>query len=193
VDLSRTVGWFTSHFPVRLTLAGGSDTGAEIKAVKEQLRGVPNHGIGYGLLRYMSGNAELGARLAAQPRPEVLFNYLGNFDQVLDDSSLFRMRHESPGSDRSLKHEREFLFEVNAYVLGGRLHAHWTYSSQLHRRETVERLAARFVAALRELIDYCRTAETTGHTPSDFRRSKLSQTELDHVLAKLRAASQRPV
>jgi amino acid adenylation domain-containing protein/non-ribosomal peptide synthase protein (TIGR01720 family) len=193
VDLSRTVGWFTSLFPVRLTLPGGPDTGAEIKAVKEQLRGVPNHGIGYGLLRHAGGDAEVARRLEALPRAEVLFNYLGNFDQSAGDESPFRMRRESPGSERSLKHGREFLFEVNAYVLGGRLHADWTYGSKLHRRETVEGLASRFVESLRSLIDYCRTAETTGHTPSDFRRSKLNQAELDHVLAKLRAVGEKPV
>ncbi|MEZ4868990.1 MAG: amino acid adenylation domain-containing protein [Caldilineaceae bacterium] len=82
LDLSRTVGWFTTLFPVLLSLAptAADDTGALIKSVKEQLRHIPQHGIGYGLLRYL--NPATGAALAALPKAEVLFNYLGQFDDL---------------------------------------------------------------------------------------------------------------
>ena len=73
-DLSRTAGWFTSIHPVRLD-AGNATGGAAIKAVKEQLRAVPDGGIGYGLLRY--GGGEAAAELAAAPPAQIAFNYLG--------------------------------------------------------------------------------------------------------------------
>lgn len=192
VDLSRTVGWFTALFPVRVTLPGNADAGTELKAIKEQLRGVPNHGTGYGLLRYLSGNAQLVAQLERLPQPDVLFNYFGNLDQVLPASSLFSVCRQPLEHDRSLKTGRAFLLEVNAYVIDGQFTAEFTYSSNLHRRETIEALADAFIAALRRLIAYGQTTETIDYTPSDFPKSKLNQTELDHLLSKLMASRGGP-
>lgn len=188
VDLSRTVGWFTTHFPLRLTLSDDADVGAELKTVKEQLRRVPNHGMGYGLLRYLSRDEQIKGQLEHLPPPRILFNYFGNLDQILPATSLFSMCRESMEHDRSLKTVRDFLLEVNAYVMDGRLTSEWAYSSKLHRRETIESLADAFIESLRVLIDYCRTAETAGLTPSDFPKATLNQTELDHLLSKLMAS-----
>ena len=80
VDLSRTVGWFTSIFPVRLELDGGCGPGEALKSVKEQLRGIPQRGVGYGLLRYLSGDPEMTAAARGVPGPEMSFNYLGQFE-----------------------------------------------------------------------------------------------------------------
>jgi non-ribosomal peptide synthase protein (TIGR01720 family) len=86
LDLSRTVGWFTSVHPVRLDLgdipagevaAGGEAAGAAVKRVKQQLRAVPGDGLGYGLLRYL--NPDTCGALAALPAPQIGFNYLGRF------------------------------------------------------------------------------------------------------------------
>jgi amino acid adenylation domain-containing protein/non-ribosomal peptide synthase protein (TIGR01720 family) len=192
VDLSRTVGWFTALFPVRLTLPADPNPGAELKAIKEQLRRVPNRGIGYGLLRYLCDDPETVRRLEALPRPEVLFNYFGSFDHVLPASSPFGLRRESAGHERGSTQPRDFPLTIDAYVLEGRLLIEWTYGSKLHRRETIEALAADFVKSLRLLVNYCRTAATAAYTPSDFRRSKLSQAELDRVLSKLIAPGEKP-
>ena len=86
VDLSRTVGWFTSIYPVRLdsgtvalaeVVAGGPAAGEVVRRVKEQVRAVPGDGLGYGLLRYL--NPETGPVLAGLPVPQIGFNYLGRF------------------------------------------------------------------------------------------------------------------
>ncbi len=79
VDLSRTAGWFTTIYPVVLRLDAGVGPGEALKAIKEQLRGVPHRGIGYGLLRYLRGG-EASERLATLPAAEVSFNYLGQLD-----------------------------------------------------------------------------------------------------------------
>jgi amino acid adenylation domain-containing protein/non-ribosomal peptide synthase protein (TIGR01720 family) len=189
VDLSRTVGWFTSLFPLRLALPSeSSELGDELKAVKEQLRRVPYQGLGYGLLRYLNDDPQIVAQLEALPQPEVLFNYFGNFDHILPASAPFRICRETMAADRSLQTGRDVLLEVNAYVLDGRLTSVWTYSSKLHRHETIAALAKGFSESVQLLINYCQTAETTGYTPADFPKSKLNQQELDHLLAKLMAA-----
>src|ERR1019366_111401 len=77
VDLSRTVGWFTSIFPVKLTVKSGASVLETLKGIKEHLRLVPHHGIGYGILRYLSHNEALIAALKRRSQPQVVFNYLG--------------------------------------------------------------------------------------------------------------------
>ncbi|HCF27097.1 MAG TPA: non-ribosomal peptide synthetase, partial [Cyanobacteria bacterium UBA11049] len=181
VNLSRTVGWFTTHFPVLLNLGTVEDLGNALKAVKEQLRSIPNRGLGYGVLRYLSDEGE---KLQGLPQAEVLFNYLGQTDQLMSQSSLLAPAQESPGSTRSLRGGRVYLLEVVAIVVGGQLQVNWTYSEGIHQRATVEKLANSFIKALRSLITHCQSPEVAGFTPSDFPQAKLNQQDLDKFLAK---------
>jgi len=184
VDVSRTVGWFTAVYPVHLALSQASNPGEALKQIKEQLRTVPRRGIGFGQLRYLNGDGEVAARLKALPRADISFNYLGQFDQTLPAESLFAVAGEEIGPARSPRGQRSHLIDVNAAVVGGRMQIVWTYSKHIHRRETVQRLADDFAAALRTLIDHCRSPEAGGYTPSDFRLLKVDQKQLDKLLAR---------
>ena len=93
VDLSRTVGWFTNAFPVLLEAKSGLKPRAALQSVKQQLSSIPRHGIGYGLLRYLNDDEAAAQQMRRLPKPEISFNYLGQLDQMLDDSALF-----SPGA-----------------------------------------------------------------------------------------------
>jgi amino acid adenylation domain-containing protein/non-ribosomal peptide synthase protein (TIGR01720 family) len=179
VDLSRTVGWFTSIFPVLLELGKTSDPGESLKSVKEQLRAIPNRGLGYGLLRYLSGDKEITAALQRLPQAEVSFNYLGQLDQALPADSPFRPARESGGQVHSLRGSRKHLLDVRGSIAGGQLHLVWTYSEKAHRRSTIEHLARSFVEALRSLIAHCQAPEAGGYTPSDFPLAQLDQEALD--------------
>ena len=97
VDLSRTVGWFTTLYPVALDLSGAADSGAAIQAVKEQLRAIPGKGLGYGLLRFL-GDPEAVSTLADRPGPEVSFNYLGQVDPLLAEAALLAPRDRRPSA-----------------------------------------------------------------------------------------------
>ena len=182
VDLSRTVGWFTTVFPILLNLEESSHLGEALKSVKEQLRRIPNRGIGYGLLRYLSDRADVAMKLRERPQAEILFNYLGQVDRVLSGSPLFLLANESSGLAHSLKGSRGYLLEVNGLVVENQLQLHWTYSETIHKRVTVERLAETFVEALRSLIAHCQSPDAGGFTPSDFPLAQLGQDELDAVL-----------
>jgi amino acid adenylation domain-containing protein/non-ribosomal peptide synthase protein (TIGR01720 family) len=177
VDLTRTVGWFTAVYPVALIDAGGA--ARTLAGVKERLRRIPGRGLGYGLLRYLG---DAGPLLAAAPRPEVLFNYLGQLDAALQDTALFAVAEESPGEAQSPRQTRRYLFEVNARVQGGRLHVAWRYGSRLHRAASVERLAHGFLAALEELIAARHDPAAAGPTPADFARIDLTQDRLQKIL-----------
>ncbi|MBW4649606.1 MAG: AMP-binding protein [Kastovskya adunca ATA6-11-RM4] len=185
VNLSRTVGWFTTHFPVLLDIGDASNPVEALKAVKEQLRGLPNRGIGYGVLRYLNGNRELREQIEALPQPEVKFNYLGQFDQLLSESSLFAPAEESCGQERTSKGSRNRLLVINGLIVSGQLRLDWNYSENIHRRSTIESLAQSFVEALRDLITHCQSPEAGGYTPSDFPQMQFSSKELDELLAEL--------
>jgi amino acid adenylation domain-containing protein/non-ribosomal peptide synthase protein (TIGR01720 family) len=181
VDLSRTVGWFTSLYPVMLDVESVRGVGEVLKAVKEQVRGVPRRGIGYGLLRYL-GPPATRQRLAALPQAEISFNYLGQFDQVLPSRSLFGVAGEPHGRAEAPEALRNHLLDVGGLVADGRLRMDWTYSEAQYERETIERLAGSFLQKLKDMIEHCKSPEAGGCTPSDFPLALLAQAELDRCI-----------
>ncbi|HEX6747470.1 MAG TPA: amino acid adenylation domain-containing protein [Longimicrobium sp.] len=186
VDLSRTVGWFTAIHPVRLELPEDGGEGEAIKAVKEQLRAVPERGISHGLLRWLSDDREIHAQLAARPQPQVSFNYLGRMDGGAEpEDALLTGADCHLGDGRSPAGPRPHLIAVDAAVGDGRLWATWTYGARIHRRETVQRVADAFVDELRALVEHCRHPEAGGYTPSDFALAGLDQAGLDALFAEI--------
>jgi non-ribosomal peptide synthase protein (TIGR01720 family) len=180
VDLSRTVGWFTSIYPVRLQAPVGG-TAEWIKSVKEQLRSVPARGIGYGLQRYLAGDGQL----SSSPEPQVLFNYLGQFDQVVGGSRLFGFANEPIGPWHSPLARRRHLLEVNCLVVNGQLELGWTYSENRNRANTIEQLAQRCLTRLIEIIQHCTASGVRGATPSDFPLVALDQVTVDALLHRV--------
>lgn len=182
-DLSRTVGWFTTLFPVLLETKKDADLIEVFKSVKEHLRSIPNQGIGYGLLRYLSEDKEISRRMRSLPRAEVSFNYMGQFDQLAQDSSLFLPARESFGPLRSDRGERSHLIEINASVVTDQLQLRWTYSENRHNRSTIERVTGWFIEELRSLIEQCRACKVGGYTPSDFPLARIDQPTLNALMA----------
>ncbi|HEY0365530.1 MAG TPA: amino acid adenylation domain-containing protein, partial [Pyrinomonadaceae bacterium] len=185
IDLSRTPGWFTTHFPVKLKLEGFDDIGRDLKSIKEQLRAIPNNGIGFGLLRYLSRDAGMRNQLVDLAQTSVSINYLGQFDEVLDRAAVFRLARESFGLRRSPRGIRSRVLEITAGVFGGVLQISWQYSASLHRRETIEMLAKDFVKTLESIVAHCLAPDAGGFTPSDFPEAALSQHELDKFLTAI--------
>ena len=190
-DLSRTVGWFTSLFPVMLNLDQASTVEEALKSVKEQLRSIPNGGIGYGLLRYMSGNAEVDEKMRGLEQAEVVFNYVGQLDRLIREGSPLKSARESSGPLRSPLTPRAYLIEVNVIVAGGFLQAEWRYSENLHNRSTIENLACWFQEALQSLIGRCVSPESVSYVPSDFALARLDEQKLSR-LAKLLDKTEKP-
>jgi non-ribosomal peptide synthase protein (TIGR01720 family) len=183
VDTSRTVGWFTSIFPVHLHLQGAGPA-ENIKAIKEQLRGVPQRGIGYGLLRYLSLDEELRAQLAALPAPQVSFNYLGRIEGLAAEPIRGVSAHP-PGAEEGPDGRRPYLLDVIGQVAGDRLQLDFVHSTRVHRRSTVERLANDVLAHIESLLAHCLSPAAGGFTASDFPEADLSQEELDRLVADL--------
>ena len=185
VDLSRTIGWFTSVFPVLLRLEESDYPWEILKSVKEQLRRIPKRGIGYGILRYLSQEEQTHEQLKTLLQAQVSFNYLGQFESMLSASPLLGLAPESKGQEQSILGKRRYLLEVNGLVTSGNLQLDWTYSRKIHQRATVEQLAQQFVEVLQTLIIHCQSPNAGGYTPSDFPESELSQEELDELIAEI--------
>jgi non-ribosomal peptide synthase protein (TIGR01720 family) len=188
VDVSRTVGWFTTIAPVLLEMGEDAKPEEVLKRVKEQLRNFPNQGIGYGALRYLEGDEIITEQLRSLPEAEVLFLYLGQLDQTLPQSSLFEMSQEFSGSTCSPRGKRSHLFEINGLITQSQLRVDWSYSENVYRRETVEGLSHEFVGVLRSLIISCQSSSVENYTPSDFAQFKSSQwnqADLDNILAAI--------
>ncbi|MEA2588854.1 MAG: hypothetical protein QOH66_1781, partial [Actinomycetota bacterium] len=181
VDVSRTAGWFTTLFPVALSVGATSGWGAVLKSVKEQLRAVPHRGLSYGALRYLSVPESAAAALADDPRPQVTFNYHGQWDVGAGDAALFRARAEGLGEDHAPGSLRTHLLDVTGVVERGELELAWTYSTEVHDEATVRRLATRTIRALEEIVAHCASPDAGGRTPSDFPLARLDQAQVDAI------------
>ena len=179
VDLTRTVGWFTTIYPVLLATPLGAPIGERLQTVKEQLRRLPERGVGYGLLKY------LGGELQGLAEAQLSFNYLGQLDQVVSERGWLSGAAESSGTARSPRGTRKYLVEVNALVAAGQLQINWNYSAALHHAEEIERLAGYYVEELQNLIEHCRQPGAGGYTPSDFPLAQLPQLPLRAMMHEL--------
>ena len=177
VDVTRTVGWFTSLYPLYLDATTVHGVGEVLKAIKEQVRAVPKRGVGYGIWKYLGTNEALVEREA-----EISFNYLGQFDQVLGtEGGMVQAAAENSGRGQSEEVEREQKLEVSGGVVGGVLQIGWTYSAEKYERETIDRLAQDYMNQLAEIIAHCGTEDAGGWTPSDFPLARLDQTTIDSL------------
>ncbi|MDX6744045.1 non-ribosomal peptide synthetase [Actinocorallia sp. A-T 12471] len=195
-DVSRTVGWFTAQHPVRLdasgldvadALAGGPAAGALVKRVKEHLRSLPDHGIGYGMLRYLDPDGQ--AALGPLPEPRVGFNYLGRFDAP---DGGWRIARDGLGAAYTPDMSPPAGLVVNAVTEdtpdGPRLTAHFMYASGVFTDAEAAALASGWTRALEALALHASGAGAGGRTPSDLPLISLNQNQLDALEAKWRKA-----
>jgi len=185
IDLTRSVGWFTSLFPVKLSAQG--ELGNNLLAVKEQLRAIPDKGLGYGLLRYL-GTAEARATLTGLAEPRITFNYLGQFDASFEtpDGNLFSPAPESSGSERDQDAPLDNWLSINGQVYGGELSLGWTFSTAMFDPSTIQALADAYADELNTLIEYCCIGEHSGVSPSDFPLARLTQEQIAVLPVKAR-------
>jgi len=192
IDVSRTVGWFTTLYPVRLDLGsleveeawmGGSALGRAAKVIKEQLRSVPQKGIGYGLLRYLNGKT--GKELAEYEAPQIGFNYLGRFDAPeSDDWAAAREGGVVGGGgngEMGLAHSIKVNAATRNLVDGPRLEAQWTWARSAATEADVQELAQGWFHVLEALVRHTAEPGAGGRTPSDLKFITLTQEEIEYL------------
>jgi amino acid adenylation domain-containing protein/non-ribosomal peptide synthase protein (TIGR01720 family) len=189
IDITHTVGWFTSVYPVRLdasvldlneALAGGDAAGLMLRATKERIAKMPDKGLGFGILRHL--NEKTASVLGALPQAQIVFNYLGRFEQTQPQAGWYS--NTFVGSPDDLDRARMHEIDVNAaFDEQGRLQVVWSHHPLQHLPTRIEDLALRFEQALNALVRHATQAPLAQrHTPSDFalaRARGLDQAMLD--------------
>jgi len=181
IDLSRTAGWFTSLYPVALDVGNDLSAGDLIMWVREQLRQVPDKGIGYGVLKYLLKEDALQG-----PSPwDCVFNYLGQTDNIISNSNWFSVISDATGNNLGNGHILDGELFVNALVQNGELVFNWIYSLRRYEGDIIKTLATKYITNLEALIDYSLKPGQPGiaYTPSDYGLSgKISYEELNSFL-----------
>ncbi len=190
VDVSRTLGWFTSLFPIHLRLPllttnlwNDKNIAETLKSTKEHLRTIPDKGLGYGVLRYLTEDKRCH-ELIKLDKALLSFNYLGQLDAHIEEGKFLRYAKESAGLSVSPKNKTPHVLDINGWVVNGSLRMVFTYSLQHFDRESIEALGNLYQEALARVIGHCLKSGMGGYTPSDFPLAKLTQSVLDTISEK---------
>ncbi|WNZ21409.1 amino acid adenylation domain-containing protein [Leptolyngbya sp. NK1-12] len=201
IDLSRTVGWFTTISPILLTVTG-NQIEANLQSIKTQIRTALDYSFAYGTLRYLSTKYEL----PNYPQAEVSFNYLGQFDIAQFDiaqldteksnasipaatAPLLERIQQPLGSTQSLLQPKHYRLEINGAISAGQLYLDWSYSRDQYHHSTMLHLTQRFRAYLLDLIQSSQSesdqTSQAGDNPSDVALVELDPSQLAAVLAQV--------
>ena len=167
IDTSRTVGWFTNLYPVQFAISDNNNIDTLIKTVKEELRSIPDKGLGYGVLKYINKAAEL----QGNDPWEIVFNYLGQLDNIVSNSRWFSAATEGSGEPISPEQVLKEKISVISFVGEGSLIVKWMYSKRHFTQQTINNIATEYIEAIQAIIKHCQLKVNQGDTvftPSDF-------------------------
>lgn len=175
IDITSTVGWFTSLYPFKINIQD-KDLSEDIKHVKEELRKIPNNGIGFGILKYLSGF------FTKEEKTYIRFNYLGDFSGNLD-KEIIEILNQQSGDDSCRLNHLTCLLEINCYVIDKKLNVILKYCQDEFQEENINSFMNTFKDYIEGIIIYCCRKKTVDFTSSDFDTIDLSQDELDSIFA----------
>ncbi len=194
IDISRTVGWFTTLYPVILDMSPRGENTIElthsIKRVKETLNAVPHNGIGYGILKHLTP-LPMNEELSLNREPEISFNYLGQVGQEFADHHAVTLSEMDTGENLSPELEMWYALDINGSVINGRLNLEFTYNRYEYERKTIKKLIDSYKSNLVKIIEHCVNkvkVEDTEMTLSDFSSSNLNEQDLEAIYEELAEA-----
>lgn len=169
LDVSRTVGWFTKMYPMKFTL-GQDDISWQIKQVKEKIRKVPNQGIGYGILRYLTNKMPYQEKY-------VRFNYLG--DAADEKRGSVRMMDCITEMDQAPENKLSSILDINCIVVKKELYIFLTYDAVHLEKENMKAFLEQYKNSIQMIIEHCTKNEEEEFTPSDFETVELTDSDFD--------------
>ncbi|WP_299079938.1 condensation domain-containing protein [uncultured Paraglaciecola sp.] len=176
VDISRTVGWFTSVFPVLFELVPSANIAEQLANIQQTIKDIPNKGIGHGIIKEYIADP----KIKQQPHAEICFNYLGQTNDVLGGEKTLQIMQQNIGQPRSPNGLRAYLIEVNARIENEILIIDWFYSDNIHLQSSIQRLAQIFDNFLRDIIKAPHTQPT--NVENDLQNSfGLDESELSSI------------
>ncbi|MFZ1289537.1 MAG: amino acid adenylation domain-containing protein [Melioribacteraceae bacterium] len=186
IDLSRTVGWFTTIYPIVLNLKKSVNVEESVVLVKDQIRAIPNEGLGFGVLRYLSKNDEIINVLKVFDNVGITFNYLGQFDNVLTKDSIFSIAEESKGEERDLDNQRDSLIDITSNIISNKLRVNFNFCKDIFDFNEMNQWGIYFQKSVEEIVQYALTLETNVISKSDFKLVDVSDKKLNKALEKLK-------
>lgn len=178
IDISRTIGWFTTVYPFVLQTAPANTANETLIVVKESLRKIPNKGIGYGILKYLSPH------YIPEVNPSIAFNYLGDFGNNVDDKkeeSLLEYASEFIGLNIDPKNKRDVPLEVTGILVEGKLNINFRYAKEICEKETAQKIINAYEKALINLIEELASSDKSYLTPSDLSFKEISIEDLNRI------------
>jgi iturin family lipopeptide synthetase C len=184
VDITRTVGWFTSVYPVILDMETIEDISSAIKRTKDMLRRIPNKGIGCGIIKYLTEPGKKNG-MVFNLKPEIGFNYLGQFDQDIQ-SDLFQPADISPGNSIGLHFQREHVLEVIGLISEGLLRMSIDFNNEAYDEKNISALVDHYETRLKQIIDHCVELEKPQLTLSDLSSPDFDEDEVHSIFDELK-------
>ncbi|MEI8399415.1 MAG: amino acid adenylation domain-containing protein [Alcaligenaceae bacterium] len=189
LDMTRTVGWFTSLFPVRLSYRKGEDLGQTIGRIKERMRSIPANGLTYGLLRYLNAKEQVRHSLTQATASPISFNYLGQFDQGAQGQVLLAEAKGDTGSDLGSVGQRQALIDINSRISSGQFFLNISYSNNIYAAKTIEDFSELYLNELRTIVRHCAERQATPYigdryplaTLTDKNYTDLTSTHADNI------------
>ncbi|MCM3016075.1 non-ribosomal plipastatin synthetase PpsC [Bacillus subtilis] len=179
LDISRTVGWFTSMYPALISFEHHRDElGTSVKTVKDTLGRIPNKGVGYGMLKYLTHPENKS--ITFSKTPEISFNYLGQFNDI-ERQDTFRPSSLGSGKDITHTWKREQIIEMSAMAADKKLHFNLSYPPARFHRNTMEQLINRIEHFLLDIMKHCAGQQKAEKTLSDFSSQSLTAEDLDSI------------
>ena len=189
IDISRTVGWFTSTYPVVVAVGHSTDPGYILKTIKETIRRIPNKGAGYDIIRHLTPDTDK-ENLIYRLKPEIEFNYLGQMDGGDEESTLFSVAAVGVGQDSSPDTALDFRLMISAMVLAGQLKIGVTYNRREYDETTMAQFLKVYLGQLQALVEHCVARKEPEATPSDLGDATLTLSELAELRNKYGPALQ---
>ncbi len=182
VDLSRTVGWFTTLYPFYLNVNDVDDPGDLLRLVDKKIRSIPNNGIGFGLLKHLSIDENVRHAMERIPAPQVSFNYLGRFEQPTSAIGDFRVLPLMNAHERSPLAKREYLIDISASIRSDVLHVRCAFSGKKIDPHRIETLMLEYIEQLKRIIHYASTIDVD---QSFVAGDEVTDDEIDDILNEL--------
>ncbi|MDE5600735.1 MAG: hypothetical protein K2I60_03870, partial [Oscillospiraceae bacterium] len=172
IDISQTVGWFTTIYPIRMVLSNDSLRDSII-AVKEKLRNLPNNGLDFFLLKYIKKEIDYSLK------DLIRFNFLGSFDEQHKKDNISKLIIQNTGCDSDVKNSLTCLLDINCIEIKGKLFVYITFDSRQFEKSYIKYFMKRYFEVLKLIIEHCINKNETEFTSSDFSESGLAQEDLD--------------
>ncbi|MED4445709.1 non-ribosomal peptide synthetase [Bacillus thuringiensis] len=174
IDISRTVGWFTSMYPVYIKIEH-TELDSNIKSIKEQLRSIPNRGFNYSVLKFLK-NEFIG-----NDNKYIRFNYLGDFDNIISSDGL-NLANIEFGLDSDEMNILTAIMDIESMIINKKLKISITYSNNRFKTGTIQKFIDIYIETLKQILDNCINKSLREFTPSDFDAVEISQEDLDNLL-----------